>query len=497
MAHQALEKPQGLTRRNAIRLAWERGRLRWKLDPSQREIYDSFHTLSKTQKRFYLNCGRRWGKSYLIGVIAIEKALACPGAIVKVVCPTAKAARQIVKPLYQEILKDCPKSLRPKWNNMDGEFRFANGSIVSIAGCEDGNEENLRGSKADLVLFDECGFIKRLSYAAKNILAPMLLTTGGWMVYASTPPPSSDHDAVDVFRTLQAKGAAFTRTIFDNPRLTDAQRDAFFEDERGLLTLEQFKQSVAFRREYLAEFVSDNTRQVVPEWDDAAAKRCVEERPRPEHFDAYTCFDWGFRRDASGGLFAYWDFLNAVLVIEDEFLAFKKRTEELAAGLVAKEHELWGERGVYLRIGDGGGMGAQVNEDMTLIHGLTFVPTAKDQKEMQVNQVRMWVQAGKLRIHPRCRHLIHQLYTTLWNERHTEFERNSSGHGDLLDSLIYLCRNVRREKNPYPMGWGLAAPGPNTLTNPFSVARPASHQAVAKIFGNATNLFGGKRKFNA
>jgi hypothetical protein len=458
--------PPGLTRKNAIRLQWLRGNLRWKLDSSQRETYDLI--VGQKFKRFYLNCGRRWGKTFLMAIIAIECALRTPNAVVKVVAPTAKLVRSTLRPIYNLIFEDCPKNLRPKWNTMDGEYRFPNGSVVSLAGCEDGSEENLRGAKADLVIFDECGFIKNLSYVARSILGPMLLTTGGMMIYASTPPPSAAHDSAKIYHELKARNQVVTRTVFDNPRLDPEKRDAFFDDERGMLSLENFKKSVSFRREYMAEFIVDSTRAVVPEWDADKEKECVGEHPAPPYYDRYVSADWGFRRDASGVLFGYYDFASGIIVIENEVLLFKERTERMAALIRGMEKETWPSNDVYLRFGDGAGMGAQVNEDMQLLHGMTFLNPRKDLKELQVNDLRIWVSQGRLRIHPRCKMLLYQLQTTVWDATRKEFERSSEGHGDLLDALIYLCRNVQREKNPYPNGWGKQKESFQVVPNPYA-----------------------------
>jgi hypothetical protein len=471
------EIPKGLTRTNAVRLAWLRGKLRWKLDLNQREIYDLI--MGCGQDRFYLNCGRRVGKTFLLAIIAIETALRIPNAVIKVVAPTAKLVRQALRPIYQFIFEDCPKNLRPKWNNMDGEYRFAhNGSVIQLAGCEDGNEESLRGSKADLVEFDECGFIRNLEYVARSILAPMLMTTGGMMLYSSTPPVSMAHDAAKIYHSLLARGATVTRTVYQNPRLDEEKLNRFLDNERGLLTLEQFKKTVYFRREYLAEFIVDAERAVVPEWDNEVEKDIVKIQPRPAHFHPYTVADWGFRRDASGILFGYYDFEAARLVIEQELLLFKERTETQALKIRLMERDLWENLPIYLRLGDGGGMGAQVNEDMQVLHGMTFTPVKKDIVEMQVNSLRMWVAERRLVIHPRCKLLIYQLQTSTWNESRKEFERTKEGHADLLSALIYFVRNLHQDANPFPRGYGRPREDFTHVQNPYAAEQERSTGAV-------------------
>jgi hypothetical protein len=70
---------------------------------------------------------------------------------------------------------------------------FHNGSEIHIAGCDNGNAENLRGHESDLNLIDEAGFIDDLEYVLKDILMPQTLTTGGRTIISSTPPRTPAH----------------------------------------------------------------------------------------------------------------------------------------------------------------------------------------------------------------------------------------------------------------------------------------------------------------
>lgn len=456
--------------------AWKRGNLKWKLDPNQREMYDLIFNAPK--KRFYLNCGRRVGKSYLLAIIAIEMCLKKPDAIVKVAAPTAKMVRQFVLPIYREILKDCPVDLRPRFISLDGEFRFKNGSVISIAGCDtQENAESLRGPSCDIFMFDESGFIGNLDYIRRNIVGPMLMTTGGRVIYASTPAASPAHDSVTIFHELKKLGCSVTRTIYQNPRLTTEQIDEFISEEAGILTVEQFKQSITFRREYMAEFIADQTRAVVPEFDTAKeaeiASRPVP--PPPENADLYVGLDIGFR-DGMGLIFGYYDFQKGLLFIQDEDLMFRQTTRAVAETMREKEKKLWEHRKVYLRVSDDDPL---FIHDMAQEHNMILVPTAKDDKHLQVDNLRRWVVAGKIRIDPKCRGLIHQLSTVIWNEKYDSFERTKDGHGDLLDALVYLVRNVRR----YRRHVSLNEPMPfNTWMNPYAVRESESGKNMMNLF---------------
>lgn len=463
-----------LTKRQATKIAWMRGLLKWKLDPNQKTLYDKI--FSAPRKRYYLNCGRRVGKSYLLGVIAIEFCLKNPGAIVKVAAPTAKMVRQFVLPIYRDILKDCPEHIRPTFTAMDGEWRFKNGSVISIAGCDTmENAESLRGPSCDIFMFDEAGFINNLEYIRRNIVAPMLMTTGGRIIFASTPAVSPAHDSIGIFYELKKLGCAETRTIFDNPRLTAAQIHEFLSEESGILTVDQFKETVTFRREYLAEIIPDSTRAVVPEFD---AKKEAELVQKFEYTsgDMYSSIDIGFR-DGMGMLFGHFDFRAQKLFIRAEELLFRSTTRQVADAMKTAEKAHYGDLKPYLRVSDDDLL---FIHDMGNEHGITLVPTAKDNKHLQVDNLRRWITGGKIIIHPDCKNLIHQLHTTIWNKSYDSYERNKDGHGDLVDALVYLVRNVRRHRRGMPTPEELEL-GPNVVVNPY--LQDSKTPAINKLAG--------------
>lgn len=45
----------------------------------------------------------------------------------------------------------------------------------------------------------------------------------------------------------------------------------------------------------------------------------------------------------------------------------------------------------------------------------------------------------------------------MWkDEKQTTYRRTKDGqHGDLLDCLVYMVRNLRRTKDPKPYAWGI------------------------------------------
>lgn len=428
-------------KQDAVARAWNAGRLRYKLDSLQRQCYDK---IEKTVGgSFYFNKARRIGGSYLLTVRAVEQCLRKPNAQIRYAAPTAKALRKIVQPNLRKVLDDCPSSLRPKWSTLEQEYRFPNGSTLSLSGCDAQRYEDLRGTEADEIYMDEVGFIDDLQYILDDILLPQIQDTGGRVILVSTPPRSPSHPA----RSLAAKHKEVDRyfecTVWDSPRMSREHKEAYFKTLARDLSLSEYFKTTTFRREYLAEFVTDETLAVIPEWTKERRDICCKELETPSHFDGYVGIDLGWR-DGTAAVFGYWDYRWARLVIVDELIKYRTPIDEFQRIAMEIETARWGDKKPLLRVCD--------NDDTVIREmnrrGWIVRATAKDNKEMAVNMLRELVRDCRLFVHPRCKKLISQLESTLWNEKHNSFERDQDGHGDLLDALIYMNRCVMRSKDP-------------------------------------------------
>jgi hypothetical protein len=438
---------QPRSKKEAIAALYNRGALFWKLHAGQKGIYDQFKT-SKGLK-FVLNCSRRYGKSFLLCLIAVEHAIANPNSQIRYAAPTQKAVRKIIQPIIRQILEDCPRALYPKWNSQEGCYTFKNGSQIHVAGTNKGHVENLRGMATHLGIVDEAGFVEcegGLEYLVSDILMPQTLTCGGRLILASTPPRTPGHDFANKYCfEAEATGNYAKRTIYQNPTLTP-ELIAEYQKEAG------GEHTSTWKREYLCEFVTDEEAAVIPEFTEALASSIVKETERPPYFDAYVGMDVGFK-DLTFAVFGYYDFTSSKLVIEEELVINKMTTPELAAEIKAREERLWSKKAPYLRVSD---IDLILLHDLNKLHNLNFIATAKDNKEAAVNQLRIMLRNEQIVIHPRCRNLIAHLKFATWNKQRTSFERSGDyGHFDGVDALVYLVRNIRKNKNPYPSHHGL------------------------------------------
>lgn len=456
------------SKKEAVAMLWERGVLYWKLHPIQKEMYDSIVTFNREITT--ITCSRRLGKSYLMCVLAIEKCIQQPDAIVKYICPKQNMVKKIIKPIMKDIFKDCPPEMRAEFKTNDNMYLFPNGSQIQLAGTDNGHHESIRGGKSDLWIVDEAGFCQDLKYVINSVLAPTTDTTGGRGILASTPSPEPDHEFITEFvRPAELADQLIIYTIYDNPMMTQDKI------ERIISRYPMKEKSPEFRREYLCEVIIDSEKAVVPEFSKEIQDQCIKVWPRPPFYDSYVSMDIGFN-DLTVVLFGYYDFKNAVTVIEDEYYINgpELRSDVLAEAIRKKEEELYtspitGEmKPPYMRVADNNNL--ILLNDLIHNHDITFIPTRKDDKEAALNNLRMKVASGRVIINPKCKVLIHHLKNATWDKNRKSYEKSPAatiindkretlyipkGHYDAVDALVYFLRNVQESKNPYPVGYGL------------------------------------------
>lgn len=446
-----------ITPEKALRELWTRGKLSWKLHPIQKEMLQSY--LDHDDEITVISCSRRLGKTFLLCLLAVEQCIQKPNSIVKYVCPQKKQVKNNIQPNMNDILVDCPVEMRPEFKYNDYKYVFPNGSEIQLAGTDNGHHESLRGSKSDLWIVDEAGFCDELKYVVRTILAPTTDTTDGRGIIASTPSKSSDHEFITEFlQPAEVNKKLIKYTIYDNPMMTPEKIEEILQRYEPLR-----EQNPEFRREYLCEIRNNDELAVIPEFTSEIEAEIVKEVERPPFFDSYVSMDIG-GKDLTVVLFAYYDFKNGVVVIEDEIKqeGSSLLLDKFAQLIKSKEEKLWtsplsGEfKPPYMRVADNNNI-IMLN-NLTYDQNLLFIPTKKDQKEGHLNKVRMMIAAKQILIHPRCETLIYHIRNGRWNKQKTDFNRSAdAGHYDAIDSLIYLIRNVNMHKNPYPAGYAFKA----------------------------------------
>lgn len=412
----------------------------WYLRKSQLDIYEIIHA----HKDPFIEASRRFGKTTSIAVFVHEMLKNNPGWVCRWCAPDQKQARTIVKPIISQIQKFTPEKDRAYWRTMDSHYSYPNGSILYLVGVNQDKGESARGPAANIIVLDEYGFWVEAEYIAKSILYPQLQNQEGqWFIKASTPPPSLDHVYYREKQIALRKGRFIQKLIWDNEALGEAELQKIIDETGGA-------DSIAFRREYLCEEISDPKKVIIPEWTDDNV--VPNDYPYPQHFDAYVAIDSG-ADDNTAGLFAWYDFHKNEIVVDDEYFNNGVTTKAIIESCKAKEVQLWGEKKPHYRTYDGD---KQLIFDVCGDHNYPVSLPRKEDKIASIHSLRTEVQGLRFKVKERCKNLIYQMKVGMWaNERRLDFERSDTlGHLDGVAAAMYLQRSIDRSHNPYPQNYG-------------------------------------------
>ena len=468
------------TKKEAQKILWRKGILRFKLHTQQKIIYDQFYEHDDYYTTMLI--ARQTGKSYLLAILAIETCLRKPDSVVKFVTPKLKMVKNILNKNMRVILRDCPADVKPEWKENDKVWQFPNGSQIQAAGTDNKNYDNIRGGTCDLWIVDEAGFCSDLEDVVYSVLTPTTTMTKGRGLLSSTPDPNEpEHPFIKIFvEKAKLEGKLFKYTIDDNPMLTEADINQIVSRYPGGRT------NIRFRAEYLCEIVRDATKTVIPEFtDEVEADIVTDQILFPAFFDYYLSMDIG-GKDFTSILIAYYDFINDSVVVIDEIVHKDKQgTKKIAKSIKDRIKHHFDEKPPYLMFADNNNI--ILLNDLRNDHQLNFIPTRKDNKQAAINKVKLLVANRQIIIHPRCKTLIAHLKNGKWSNHlkngYKEFDKDiEGGHYDTLDALIYLVRNIIHGKNPYPKNYNALG-----MENHF-IKEQKEDNAFSKLFRVRSSL---------
>jgi hypothetical protein len=437
------------TKEQLIEAAWEKGHLKYKLKKHQIPLYDKIWQLLNGEieaNSYILSCARRFGKSFVMVLVAIEFAIRFPNSQIRFALPVATQYAESHLPAISLIIADAPDSFEIEHLKSEKRITFGkHGSMIKFAGTDDGNGEQLRGGASNLNLLDEAGYMMDLNHLFNDVMYPMTWTTKGKSIFASTPPKKLDHDFVEIYRKHKADGLVSEFTIDDNTSISDEMRAEIIEQYGGV-------DSISYKREALCQFIAEDELSLTPEWKD----EYEQVYPRSQyfsHYNKYSGLDFGVK-DLTAALFGYYDYENAKLIIEGEVTMNgpDMTTDLLAKDIKAKIAELAYPKLDYM-VADNNNL--HLVQDLSITHKLFYAPVVKTSLDAMINKVRILIKQGKIIVHPSCTQLLGCLKYGVWKSKDyigKEFGKSKKyGHFDALAALIYLCRVLDTTTNPIPM----------------------------------------------
>lgn len=459
--------------KEAIRMAWTTGDLSHKLLRPQHSAYDQFYK-KRTSRKFVMVAGRRCRKSTLLLILHAETCIKNPGVQTAYVAPVEKGLADYISPIISVVFSDCPDDLLPKFREKSNDLLFPNGSRVVFNGCNMRQYRYMRGQKLALATVDEMAEVDDLEGAVDDVLFPAVWDSHGEMVLSGTPPviPAPDAPVVRYVETAKLNDSYWHATVYDagysDDEINEAMREVGIDG----------KDSARFKREFMAEFVRDESAVIVPEFIESqhvcrifqtdserldgqhAQKPGAHSIVRPPYYGLLykgSGTDLGVA-DKSVEIFGYYDFPAGKVFIEREFSieGAEVRTDIFASKHLDTVASLgWTDRATYWS--DNSNL--MLLNDLAGIHKIYINATDKEDKAQWLNLLRIMFKQGRIVIDPSCKLLIATLNGAFWKDAlKRDYGRSKAlGHMDALDALIYFIRNLRMSENPFPANYDLKA----------------------------------------
>lgn len=437
---------------------------------------------------------RQWGKTFYGVSIANEVAVKNPRARVRIAAALETDLTEFIEPAFEKLFESCPEHLTPRYLRHKKTYIYPNGSSIKLVGL-DKKPNGLRGNTIDLIVLDEAGFVSRLDYLYYSVFVPLIThRPNAKILVMTTPPESPDHELWKFVDRAKIEKSFATFTIDENPLLSKEDITRIEREMGG-------RDATAFQREYLCKRVLEEDKALVPEWRDEYVQEFdPQSDPLYQFWHKYEFMDIGIQRDKTVILFAYYNFLERRLYVLDELdiSGVKTTTRLIHDRLREKEAELkfkfketpkdkeFIDR-VHRRIAD--------NSHPLLLNdlgskGTHFHATDKAKLHEMIGELRVWVRAGRIWVHPRCVQLVGCFSAGVWNKQRLQFEHSKLfGHYDALAAAVYGVRNTNQNTNPLPEDLGRTAD--SSLWIPPSFRKPRLSELGQDMVGLL-----GKRKGN-
>lgn len=361
------------------------------------------------------------------------------------------------------------------WRGDNMEWAFPSGAVLKFGYMDGANDhENYQGAEFQFVGFDESGQMETSQMTYMQTRTRRLLGSEVPIRFRYTANPGGrSHDwLVENFMLKMDPNWVFVPSLArDNP---------------GLDVVDYVRRLDAISDPVLRAQMRDGdwgavdrSGLVCPEWTPEVEAACLNpDYGLPAYFTAYAGVDPG-SRDLFVLLWAFYDFVNARLVVVDERWFRNPRTEEVGDAAVEVETKHFGAAKADERID---AFQRFTDIDHRLVADLrakpwhlNFSPTQKTDHDLWERQLRTAIRQGRIIIHPRCELLLRTLRHARRKDNGDYERTEGTGHADAWAALLYLFRNVNWQRNPYPV---VEAPR-HPLAPPKPVARTFAQRAAA------------------
>lgn len=335
--------------------------------------------------------------------------------------------------------RSAKKATREKFRRLCDPKKFAvnteqiylksNPSSVLEMGSVDKEPDRQRGGTYGLMHWTEVAFSKiekgeTITGVFNKIIKPTLSLRDGYVLMETTLNGGND------FKSLweDYKAHRFARLIISFSQMMEmglVSRETY-EYEKG-----QYHPDV-FSQEFECEFVSFKGKA----YPELSARHIDYDMPWPESWQTVCwAIDWGFHPSATCVLFGY--VKDKVLNVFDEHWAYREMPIVTGQEIDKRKRSLSIDRMHGVADHD-----LARNEELTS-RGIDCALADKTNVFGARMQIKEALYFDKIRIHPRCVHLLADLHAATWNPKHEgelDDTQWSEGHGDGEAALRYLIR---------------------------------------------------------
>lgn len=368
--------------------------------------------------------GRRFGKTYLLTIIAIAHALSNPNSRILMLQTTYSNARDYFFNLINSIIG---ATVKHSYSSL--EFYFDNGSIIRCAGSD--NYNSFRGAGYNLVIVDELKDHK--SELWYRILRPALSDRLGGAVLSGTPEGKSNW-VFDIYNDPEFK--SFHYTTAEGGLVSETEIEA----------AKRQMDDISFRQEYYATF-EDLQNQVYYAFTDNNIKS-IDVEP---HLDTYISFDFNVDPMTAHVIQVYNENDNRIV---KEFVLRNSNTNE--TGNVVKEYLLSKNINKVYLTGDYAGVQRATQSSVSdwvilrdIFKDMTnrrpyIRPTLSIKDRVQATNSLLKNSNGDIRltIDENCKHTIKDFRSVEWKGNTFTLDSTNKDRTHQTDSVSYFCYNI-------------------------------------------------------
>lgn len=387
------------------------------LHAKQMEVYRDPHRFK------VVVAGRRWGKTQLAKICLIKFARK-KRRLIWYVAPSYRMARNIMWP---DLVEAIPRSWVKKYNETMLFIKLVNGTRIELKGAD--NPDSLRGVGIHYLVMDEVQDIDPMAW--KKVLRPTLASTGGHVLFIGTP--KAYNFLYDLWAMGQ-KDTALNWSSYQFPTITSP----FIPLEEIEAAREDMDEK-SFKQEFEASFETMSGRVYYP------FDRKIHVKPLKFNPLLPICIGQDFNIDPMSSVIIQHQPNGEVWAV-DEITLFSSNSAE-AAEEIERRYYRYMNRIVLYPDPAGAYRGHQRGESDLDIFREKGIKRHKFRKKHpqvadRVNAVNRLLMSAdgkvRLRVDPKCKHLIQALEQTLYIPGGREVDK-SVGVEHAADALGYYC----------------------------------------------------------